>query len=231
MKPLYIVCERDTRHFYRNVCERFAALCYCFFSFSFVALSFLLRIPMPRLMLICWCQPLPRFAVFFVKFDIFLPLSLPDFRRVVSAVCSFVCKCVAFFHHFNFTDETGVRYRAHIVTCIWWSMIENVLNRFSFVHEWLFLSLALALPQNGIMANTLHAYTQNRKKTDDIKTQAFSLTRWWKRDQFFWLLIFYVNIFCLRRARYLIFRFIFALCVSLMFINIICENMTPMHFL
>lgn len=180
MKPLYIVCERDTRHFYRNVCERFAALCYCFFSFSSVSLSFLLRIPMPRLMLICWCQPLPRFAVFFVEFDIFLPLLLPDFPRVVRAVCSFVCKCVAFFHHFNFTDEAGVRYRAHILTCIWWSMIENVLNRFSFVHEWLFLSLSL--PQNGIMANTLHEKQKENRRHQN--TSILSHTMMEKRSIF-----------------------------------------------
>lgn len=131
----------------------------------------------------CWFVDVSLFLVlpfFFVEFDIFLPLSLPDFPRVVRAVCSFVCKCVAFFHHFNFTDEAGVRYRAHIVTCIWWSMIENVLNRFSFVHEWLFLSLSL--PQNGIMANTLHAKQKENRRHQN--TSILSHTMMEKRSIF-----------------------------------------------
>lgn len=111
------------------------------------------------------------------------------------------------------------------MTCIWWSMIENVLNRFSFLHEWLFSS-----SQYGIMANTLYYTLHPKRKKTDNSTHALHSHTLINNGKEISLTLGRLLFFAYAKFFFYTY-FILFLLVSLMFINIIHKNMTPMHFI
>lgn len=213
-------------------------------------LLFLLSLFVSFLFVICWCVcvfvrryycwfvDVSLFLIlsFFFQFDIFLPLSR-HFSWTISILSARACVwMVSLLHHFNFADEVSPLLCAHIVTCIWWSMIENVLNRFSFVHEWLFFSSSSFTKwQTHSLIHLTLEEKENRQQNIHSHAHTNTLVHtsmWWKRDQF-WLSIAYTFFSRARETKFThnfisfcAFRF-----VSLMFINIIHRNMTQMHFI